>query len=102
MFRSPGRKEAPVHSYTVLRGRALAVERMAIGIAEPPPDSPAWGILMEMVVPKGTVATLFSLVGRRRANRRPVCLSTDGAKPYESDRGYSNHGMSLSRSSPSA
>jgi hypothetical protein len=59
---SPGvkRNEPPDHSYIVLRDRALSVARSAIGIAEPSPDSPAWGILMEMVVPnRAVVATLF-------------------------------------------
>jgi hypothetical protein len=46
--------------YSALRSQALSIQRMDVGIPEPPPEAPAWGILMETGYPGGT-ATLLAL-----------------------------------------
>jgi hypothetical protein len=47
-------------TYSVLRRQALSVQRSDLGIPEPPPEAPAWGILMETGYPEAS-ATLFAL-----------------------------------------
>ena len=46
--------------YSALRRRALSTQRTDVGIPEPPPEAPVWGILMETGYPGGT-ATLLAL-----------------------------------------
>jgi hypothetical protein len=47
-------------TYSALRRQALSVQRSDLGIPEPPPEAPAWGILMETGYPEAS-ATLFAL-----------------------------------------
>jgi hypothetical protein len=46
--------------YSALRHQALSTQRTEVGIPAPPPEAPAWGILMETGYPEAT-ATLFAL-----------------------------------------
>ena len=62
-----GRGHAPRRSaglgataYQHLRSQVLSLERAAAGIPAPPPDSPVWGLLMDMGFSNGT-ATLIAL-----------------------------------------
>ncbi len=47
-------------AYSALRHQALSTRRTGVGIPAPPPEAPAWGILMETGYPEAT-ATLFAL-----------------------------------------
>ena len=47
--------------YPGLRHQALSTPRTELGIPAPPPEAPAWGILMETGYRGGTTATLFAL-----------------------------------------
>jgi hypothetical protein len=46
--------------YSALRHQALSTQRTEVGIPAPPPEAPAWGILMETGYPQAT-ATLLAL-----------------------------------------
>ena len=46
--------------YPALRHQALSTKRTKVGIPAPPPEAPAWGILMETGYPE-TTATLLAL-----------------------------------------
>ena len=56
----------PGHMYSMLRHQALSFEREIMStlapFPEPPPDAPAWGVVMEMAYPgfSGTLATFSS------------------------------------------
>lgn len=47
-------------TYSSLRGKALSIGRSAAGLAEPPRDAPAWGLLMETGYEEGS-STLLAL-----------------------------------------
>src|SRR5215210_4876204 len=47
-------------TYSALRRQALSIQRSDVGIPEPPPEAPAWGILMETGYPEAS-ATLLAL-----------------------------------------
>jgi hypothetical protein len=47
-------------AYSALRHQALSIQRTEVGIPAPPPEAPAWGVLMETGYPEAT-ATLFAL-----------------------------------------
>jgi hypothetical protein len=47
-------------TYAALRRQALSIQRSDVGIPEPSPEAPAWGILMETGYPEAT-ATLLAL-----------------------------------------
>jgi hypothetical protein len=55
------KKDPGPNPYTIFRNRAFSCNRPEIGIAQPPASAPAWGALMEIVVPNGVVVTLLSL-----------------------------------------
>ena len=55
-----GIDQSTAEEYWNLRHLALSIQRKEVGIPEPPPDAPAWGILMESGYPEGT-ATLLAL-----------------------------------------
>ena len=55
-----GIDESRAEEYWNLRHQALSIQRTEVGIPEPPPEAPAWGILMETGYPEGT-ATLLAL-----------------------------------------
>ncbi len=46
--------------YSALRHQALSIQRTEAGIPAPPPEAPAWGILMETGYPEAT-ATMLAL-----------------------------------------
>jgi hypothetical protein len=52
--------ESSGETYSALRRRALSIQRTDIGIPEPPPEAPVWGVLMETGYP-GATATLLAL-----------------------------------------
>ena len=56
----PGTDHSSGETYSALRHQALSIQRTEIGIPAPPPDAPAWGILMETGYPEGT-ATMLAL-----------------------------------------
>ena len=47
-------------AYSALRHQALSTQRTELGIPAPPPEAPAWGILMETGYPEAT-STLLAL-----------------------------------------
>jgi hypothetical protein len=55
-----GIDESRAEEYWNLRHQALSIQRTEVGIPEPPPEAPAWSILMETGYPEGT-ATLLAL-----------------------------------------
>jgi hypothetical protein len=56
-----GIKTPSVNAYTVFRDRAFSVKRWETGIAEPPASSPAWAVLMEMMLPNNGPFTVLAL-----------------------------------------
>ena len=48
-------------AYSTLRHQALSIQRTEVGLPAPPPEAPAWGILMETGYPEAT-ATLLALL----------------------------------------
>ena len=55
-----GPDQSSGETYSALRHQALSIQRAEIGIPAPPPEAPAWGILMETGYPEAT-ATLLAL-----------------------------------------
>ena len=67
---------SPGHSYSLARHQALATDKEFIAAVapfpEPPPDAPAWGVVMEMAYPgfSGTLAAF--------SNGQTTLLTSDG------------------------